>query len=175
MHRCAARATADVEVDFCFRLVAAPCAGAVAQQEIDEIARFVARSVQADIGNFHRRFMDRMEHGQGLVPAFAGCKVRIVLVDRHLESLVTQYNSRSGTGNLHFHNHHRFRNSLAAYWSDAQQLTPFFLRALQAFTASFCPSKPPKRARYICAPSLVKATVNGLAVRNTLPPLSCAV
>ena len=92
-----------MQVNLRFRLIAAPGTCAVAKQEIDQIARFVSRFVQAEIGDSHRRLVDRMQNRKALLSAFAVCKVRIVFVDRHLETLVTQYNSRRRTGNSNFH------------------------------------------------------------------------
>jgi hypothetical protein len=103
----------DMKMYLRFRLVASPGPGAVAKQEVHEIACLVARFIQAEIGNSHCRFMDRMQHGKTLLSAFARCYVRIIFVDRHLETLVTQYNSRSGTGNFKFDAHYRPRYRLS--------------------------------------------------------------
>lgn len=89
-----------MKMDLRFWLVAAPCAGTMAKQKVYEIACLVPRFIEAEIGNSHCRLVDRVQHRKALLSAFAGCIVRIIFVDRHLETLVTQYNSRSGTGNL---------------------------------------------------------------------------
>ncbi|CUX19625.1 hypothetical protein AGR3A_Cc250088 [Agrobacterium tomkonis CFBP 6623] len=83
-----------VKVDAGFRLVGAPGAGAMRQEQADQITRLCLGAVETEIGDPHRCLMNGMQNRQTALPV-ARRNVRIILVNCHLgKPRYTLHNSR---------------------------------------------------------------------------------